>query len=158
MPPYPNDNLFFSQAVALVAIVFLVSAALFGSSLWMLRSRTVPNPSIGQGGAQLQRTPDGLRRCASVLAGSLFSLLVEAGEKLESPPPDYSKLSDLDVPDPRITRLISDQGIDKRINEVFVHAQDLCLLHGMSADVPQNVSEVRSKIADLRYLVQEIGR
>ena len=48
-------------------IAFLVSAALFGISLWMPRSRRVPNASIEQGGTQL-RTPNGLRRCASVLA------------------------------------------------------------------------------------------
>lgn len=48
-------------------IAFLVSAALFGISLWMPRSRRVPNASIEQGGTQLC-TPNGLRRCASVLA------------------------------------------------------------------------------------------
>src|ERR1035438_26458 len=48
-------------------IAFLVSAALFGISLWMPRSRRVPNASIEHGSTQL-RTPNGLRRCASVLA------------------------------------------------------------------------------------------
>jgi hypothetical protein len=35
-------------------IAFLVSAALFGISLWMPRSRRVPNASIEQGGTQLR--------------------------------------------------------------------------------------------------------
>ena len=103
-----------------------------------------------------QRTPNGLRRCASVLSGSLFSLLVEIGETLDAPIPRTEDMFDPAPPDPRITRLVSDQGIDKRMNEVFVYAQDLGLLSGMSAEVPQNAPEVRRKITDLWYLVGAI--
>jgi hypothetical protein len=89
-----------------------------------------------------QRTPNGLRRHASELAGLLFSILVETGETLQQATDLRVEdiFSDPPPPDPKIVRLVSDRGIDKQINEVFVYAEDLGLLSGMSAEVPRCTS------------------
>lgn len=105
------------------------------------------------------RTNSWLRKYAAGVAGDLFALLVETGEKLDTPTMTWDQygealFGDRPSDDPRITERASERSIETRIKEAILCAGDLGLLAEPSAwsTSVANVEDVRSRIRDMRLL------
>jgi hypothetical protein len=111
-----------------------------------------------------KNAPDRLRGYVSTLAGSLFSMLVEIGEKLEAPiltSDQYGNaLFGNHPPDPRITARATERKITDRLRDAYLYARDIGVLPecvSWSASV-EDVGEVRARIGELKILSEALMR
>jgi hypothetical protein len=110
----------------------------------------------------LEKTPEGLRKCVSALAGSLFSILVEIGEKLESPIMTREQYADALVgpPDERITVRAAERKIGDRLRGAYLCARDIGVLPECVAwpTSIEDLGEVRARIRELGILSEALLR
>lgn len=111
-----------------------------------------------------------MRKDAATLAGSLFSVLVEAGAKLDDPA-DADIRFDEPPPDPRITKIVAERNTAKGLGEVATSSRDLGLWNeaidsalgtrlgnSLGTTELQNAGDVRHGIRGLRALVEVLDR
>jgi hypothetical protein len=116
------------------------------------------------------KEPGALRKDAATLAGSLFSVLVEAGAKLDDPA-DADIRFDEPPPDPRITKIVAERNTAKGLGEVATSSRDLGLWNeaidsalgtrlgnSLGTTELQNAGDVRHGIRGLRALVEVLDR
>jgi hypothetical protein len=109
-----------------------------------------------------ERGPGWLRVYTAELAGSLFSILVEIGEKLETPIITSDRYGDAlledHATDSRITTRASQRRIADRLKDAYSCARDICVLPGCvswSTSIA-DVQDVRNRISDLRILSEKL--
>ena len=115
----------------------------------------------------LEKTPDGLRRCAATLAGNLFAVLVELGED-PNPQQKYDPsggiAGDDCPPDQRVIERITSMEFYTRLKEAMLYARDIGIwtsnarweLDSLVRDTPQNAKDIRHKIECLLVLEELI--
>ena len=133
-------------------VAWLVAALSWSITLWFIfswtqgRLRISGIPPITTQPTTLQRTPDGLRKYVSVLAGDLYSVLVELGEDNNRPESDDIPIilaaTDKDkavekllrslppaiyAEDHRVMRRIAEMRFDDRLRQVAAYARELGL-------------------------------
>lgn len=142
------------------AAVFVTGAVMFVGAMWLqnrgnaIRSKAPEPPSTG----------DELKLCVATLAGKLFSLLFEIGEKPDAPTITSDQYGESlfgdHPPDPRITSRASERKIADHLRNAYSSARDLGVLPGCvswSTSIV-DVGDVRGRISDLRVLSEALIR
>jgi hypothetical protein len=155
--------LHFAVEWSVLAVVFVVSSIMFFGSIWLqnrvnaIRAKAPEPPSAG-------RTGDELKLCVATLAGKLFSLLFEIGEKPDAPTMTSDQYGESlfgdHPPDPRITSRASKRKIADHLRDAYSCARDLGVLPGCvswSTSIV-DVEDVRSRISELRVLSEALIR
>ena len=143
----------------MLGVVFVVGAIMFLGAVLIekLVTHHAPARTTLQAGEEL-------KLCVASLAGRLFSLLFEIGEKLDAPIMTFDQqeaaLFGDHPPDPRITSRASEQKIADRLKEVYSRADDLGALPRCVSwsTAIADVQDVRSRISDLLVLNEALIR
>jgi hypothetical protein len=143
------------------ALAALISAAISGLAAWYLtRPRKAGRAKEKARTSEVGGTPDRLRQYVAGLAGDLFAVLIEVGEKLEAPIITSDRYMEtlLRDPDPRVTTRASERKIEGRLKDAYLRARDIGVLPGCvswSTSI-EDVGEVRARIWDLGILSEAL--